>query len=294
MAQLLQNYEEPADGFVIARFVEWDAHHCWPCVELTYALWQLPREHQMFVHLAVSHGLGVKFDAPRPLALPEDMFPFEQQELTESDAASRTAIDTNDDGRLDMRDCAVFTIDAAVTVDLDDAMHCHKQDDGCFQVCAASPTLSHMQWTCSLSCLQVGIHIADVSRFVAKGSHLDACASCRHATQYLLVPSSFGKPAQSLTDVEAASVAVENLSLGAVGSRSSAAAAAESIARASDDVPQRVARIPMLPPDVSRACSLNPGEDRYAVTVIFVVDAEVRDPFLCIILQRCNFLSSCL
>ena len=100
---------------------------------------------------------------------------------------------------------------------------------------------------------------------------------------------------QSLTDVEAASVAVENLSLGAVGSRGSAAsAAAESDVRAGDDVPQRVARIPMLPPDVSRACSLNPGEDRYAVTVIFVVDAEVRDPFLCIILQRCNFLSSCL
>ena len=33
----------------------------------------------------------------------------------------------------------------------------------------------------------------------------------------------------------------------------------------------------MLPPDVSEACSLNPNVDRYAVTVVFVVDEEVQE-----------------
>ena len=39
--------------------------------------------------------------------------------------------------------------------------------------------------------------------------------------------------------------------------------------------PQCILRIPMLPPDLSYACSLNPNEDRYAVTVLFTVNEEV-------------------
>jgi hypothetical protein len=136
-AELRSTYEEKDDGFVIARFIEWQAHQLWPSVALTNALHHLPREHQMFLYLAVSHG----FDVPLPLARnPQDMFSFEQQELEESCTASKTAIDDTECGRVDMRHAIVFTIDADVTVDLDDAMHCRKQDDGNYEVSSALPT----------------------------------------------------------------------------------------------------------------------------------------------------------
>lgn len=136
LAELRSTYDEKDDGFVIVRFLEWQAHQLWPSVVLTHALHHLPREHQMFVHLAVSHGL----DVPLPLARnPQDMFPFEQPELEESCAASKAAIDDTASGRVDMRHAVVFTIDADVTVDLDDAMHCRKQDDGNYEVSSALP-----------------------------------------------------------------------------------------------------------------------------------------------------------
>ena len=89
----------------------------------------------------------------------------------------------------------------------------------------------------------MGIHIADVSHFVREGTSLDAAASRRHATLYLHVPASFGKPTH---------------------------------APAATSPLQDILRIPMLPPDVSDACSLNPNVDRYAVTVIFKVNDEVN------------------
>ena len=136
LAELRSTYDEKDDGFVIVRLLEWQAHQLWPSVVLTHALHHLSREHQMFVHLAVSHGL----DVPLPLARnPQDMFPFEQPELEESCAASKAAIDDTASGRVDMRHAVVFTIDADVTVDLDDAMHCRKQDDGNYEVSSALP-----------------------------------------------------------------------------------------------------------------------------------------------------------
>lgn len=84
----------------------------------------------MFICLAVSHGLHV----PDPAAHPSEMFPFERSLLKESSEASRTAVAVTR-GRIDMRAAAVFTIDADVTVDLDDAMHCRKLDDGNYEVC---------------------------------------------------------------------------------------------------------------------------------------------------------------
>ena len=115
---------------------------------------------------------------------------------------------------------------------------------------------------CCYFCFQVGIHIADVSHFVTEGSSLDVAASRRHATQYLRVPASFGKPTKSQQAVSAVSAALQKLSLDVAGP-------------AGDDTVQSIMRIPMLPPDVSEICSLNPNVDRYAVTVIFTVNEEV-------------------
>jgi hypothetical protein len=129
-ANLSSPYEQERDGFVMVRLIGWEEHQQWPTVEVTHALCTLPHEHQFFICLAVSHG----FDVRQPLASnPREMFPFDSDELVESANASRTP---SDDGCVDMRHSAVvFTIDGPATVDLDDAMHCCRLDDGNYEVC---------------------------------------------------------------------------------------------------------------------------------------------------------------
>lgn len=133
-ANLSAPYELDGDGFVIVRLLGWEAHQQYPTVEVTCALWQLPHDHQHLICLAVSHG----FEVRQPLASnPREMFSFDPDELLESASASQAKIGASDDGRIDMRHSAVvFTIDAEATVDLDDAMHCCKLDDGNYEVCA--------------------------------------------------------------------------------------------------------------------------------------------------------------
>lgn len=67
--------------------------------------------------------------------------------------------------RRDFRDICVFTIDPATARDLDDALHCIKLDDGCFEV---------------------GVHIADVSFFVKEGTSLDKVACSRATSTYMV------------------------------------------------------------------------------------------------------------
>jgi hypothetical protein len=137
-AELVSEYEEKNDGFVIVKVIEWAAHQQWPSVEVVCALWQMPIEQQLFTCLAVSHGLHV----PLPLAKnPRNMFPFEEHEIEEAALASKSSVDCSDPKRVDMRALAVFTIDADVTVDLDDAMHCRKLPDGSYEVRGA-----HVPW----------------------------------------------------------------------------------------------------------------------------------------------------
>ena len=121
---------------------------------------------------------------------------------------------------------------------------------------------------------QVGIHIADVSHFVREGTSLDNAASRRHATQYLHVPASFGKPTHALgkqTPVLASAVADLLDADGGTGSSGTSSTCSVGVSPL-----QHILRIPMLPSDVSDACSLNPNVDRYAVTVIFKVNDEVN------------------
>ncbi len=129
-AELATKYEEKEDGFVIARLLQWQAHQLYPVVEAVHALHRMPQSHQMFVCLAVSHGL----DLPLPFAHPRDMFPFEPGQLKQSADAAETPILLDDHVRVDMRHATVFTVDADVTVDLDDAMHCRKLADGNYEV----------------------------------------------------------------------------------------------------------------------------------------------------------------
>lgn len=67
--------------------------------------------------------------------------------------------------RRDLRKKCVFSIDPSTAKDLDDALHIEKLDDGLFEV---------------------GVHIADVSYFLRKGSALDNEARSRGTSTYLV------------------------------------------------------------------------------------------------------------
>ncbi|XP_072219134.1 DIS3-like exonuclease 2 isoform X1 [Leuresthes tenuis] len=67
--------------------------------------------------------------------------------------------------RRDLRKECIFTIDPATARDLDDALSCKQLPDGNFEV---------------------GVHIADVSYFVEEGNFLDATASHRATSVYLV------------------------------------------------------------------------------------------------------------
>ena len=67
--------------------------------------------------------------------------------------------------RRDFREDSVFTIDPLTARDLDDAVHCKKLEDGLFEV---------------------GVHIADVSFFVRRGTALDDVAVERATSTYMV------------------------------------------------------------------------------------------------------------
>jgi hypothetical protein len=101
-----------------------------------------------------------------------------------------------------------------------------------------------------------------VAHVVREGSHLDEAAKRRHATEYLRVPASFAAGSQAQRGENPCCTGSASST-----SSSSPGGADESVAFGSsgNGEPHCILRIPMLPPDVSRACSLNPNEDRYAV-----------------------------
>ena len=103
--------------------------------------------------------------------------------------------------RRDFRDHRTFSIDPQTAKDLDDAMSCTSLPDGTFEV---------------------GVHIADVSQFVPRGSALDEEARNRASTVYLVQKA-----------------------------------------------------IPMLPRLLcEELCSLNPGVERFAFSVVWKMDKD--------------------
>jgi ribonuclease R len=90
-------------------------------------------------------------------------FPGEVEKEAEAAAGEITAEDL--EGRLDLRDRLTFTIDPADAKDFDDAVSLELLDNGN---------------------LSLGVHIADVSRFVEEGSALDREALRRGTSVYLV------------------------------------------------------------------------------------------------------------
>lgn len=125
---------------------------------------------------------------------------FTPEAAAEAEAAAKEAL--SPDGRLDLRDKIVFTIDGAGAKDLDDAISLERDGD---------------KWL-------LGVHIADVSHYVGMGGALDAAAYERGTSVYF-----------------------------------------------TDKV------VPMLPVALSNgACSLNAGEDKYALSALMTLDRDGR------------------
>ncbi len=85
---------------------------------------------------------------------------FSSEAMLEAESAGKSEIFT--DGRLDLREQMIFTLDGADAKDLDDAISVEKCDDGYI----------------------LGVHIADVSNYVTAGSALDRNAYERGTSVY--------------------------------------------------------------------------------------------------------------
>ena len=120
--------------------------------------------------------------------------------IEEAEAVSREPLCA--EGRVDLRDALIFTLDGADAKDLDDAISLESTEDG---------------W-------ELGVHIADVSHYVREGSDIDREAMARGTSVYF-----------------------------------------------TDKV------VPMLPKSLSNgACSLNAGEDKYAMSAFITLDRHAR------------------
>ena len=103
--------------------------------------------------LAILHGHQLPIDFPREVE-------------GEAQALSAAGIGAEDrEGRLDYREHLVFTIDPADAKDHDDGLSLRPLDDGAYEL---------------------GVHIADVSHYVSRGSALDREAAERGTSVYLV------------------------------------------------------------------------------------------------------------
>ena len=90
---------------------------------------------------------------------------FPDEVMLEVDNIPDSVLDKEYEGRVDLRDKKVFTIDGADTKDIDDAVFCYKNEDDTYTL---------------------GVCIADVSHYVKMGSKIDIEAYERGTSVYLV------------------------------------------------------------------------------------------------------------
>ncbi len=164
----------------------------------------------------ITHSFGetLSREANYDVILHENKIRTEFPPVVLSEAEEQSKRPILPEGRLDLRDKLIFTIDGADSKDLDDAISLERTEDGYL----------------------LGVHIADVSEYVRGKSAIDAEAFLRATSVYF-----------------------------------------------ADKV------IPMLPKELSNGiCSLNGGEDRYALSALIRMDengnirgCDVRETLIC-------------
>ena len=112
----------------------------------------------------VGHKDDVGIDVLEVLESMDIVSEFPDEVLAEADRAPESPSEKDFEGRLDLRDEIIFTIDGADAKDLDDAIHIKQLKNGN---------------------LELGVHIADVSYYVTEGSALDQEAIKRGTSVYV-------------------------------------------------------------------------------------------------------------
>ncbi len=135
---------------VSAVLKQWDEPSARPVAEVKEVIGTRDEPGIDLKIIARSRGLSLEF--------PDDVIE-ETQRLTEPNMKKARA------ERVDLTDRQVFTIDPEDAGDLDDALSVRQRDDGLFEV---------------------GVHIADVSAFVAEGSSIDREARRRATSVYFV------------------------------------------------------------------------------------------------------------
>lgn len=136
---------------VVVRIVHWGNHHLGPTGEVEKVLGAATDAGVDVLAVIYGHGLPIEF--------PADV-------LTEAQDIKDRGLRPEDlEGRSDLRDLHVVTIDPADAKDHDDALSIRVLEDGS---------------------REVGIHIADIGHYVREGSALDAEALRRGTSIYLV------------------------------------------------------------------------------------------------------------
>ncbi|MBN2068949.1 MAG: ribonuclease R [Opitutales bacterium] len=135
---------------VIVKLADWTQRHLNPEGEIIDVLGKTHTPQAEFAGLLHQYGLNPEF--PEAVMAMVAKFP---SKVSSKDCQNR----------LDLRKKQVFTIDPDDAKDFDDALSIEKQEDGTYRV---------------------GIHIADVSHYVKRGSVLDRDAQARGNSTYLV------------------------------------------------------------------------------------------------------------
>jgi ribonuclease R len=136
---------------VVVRISHWGDHHLGPTGEIEKVLGPATAAGVDVLAVIYGHGLPVEFPA---------------EALAEADAIQKRGLQAEDlEGRVDLRDLLVMTIDPADARDHDDALSVQVLDDGL---------------------REVGIHIADIGFYVREESELDREALRRGTSIYLV------------------------------------------------------------------------------------------------------------
>ncbi|HEM6073113.1 ribonuclease R [Streptococcus suis] len=112
----------------------------------------------------VGHKDDVGIDVLEVLESMDIVSEFPDEVLVEANRVPESPSEQDFEGRLDLRDEIIFTIDGADAKDLDDAVHIKQLKNGN---------------------LELGVHIADVSYYVTEGSALDQEAVKRGTSVYV-------------------------------------------------------------------------------------------------------------